>query len=318
MANGEDLREVNVKRGIFQGDSLSPLMFVLSMVPLSLILKKVNACYKWGKKEYKLNHLLFIDDLKLYAKKEEQTNTLVRTVYVFSTDIGMEFGIKKCGILTMKRGKIVKSEGIKLPDGEVMKQVGQEGRTYLGIIELDKIKETEMKEKITKEYKRKQRLILKSKLNGRNKVAAINTWAVAIFRYGAGIIQWKASELKDLDRKSRKKMTMYGGLHPTSDVDRLYVKRKEGGRGLISVERCIREENSLGFYVANSEENLIRGVLAAETINTRETITSVEFKKQKVKALKEKWSEKRMHGQFIGETTEKIDKEKNVAMVIKR
>ena len=79
----EDLGKVNVKRGIFQGD-------------------RVNACYKWGKKEYKLNHLLFMDDLKLYAKNEEQTNTLVRTVHVFSTDIGMEFGIKKFGILTMK------------------------------------------------------------------------------------------------------------------------------------------------------------------------------------------------------------------------
>ena len=161
-----------------------------------------------------------------------------------------------------------------------------------------------MKEKITKEYKQRQRLILKSKLNGRNKVTAINTWAVAIFRYGAGIIQWKAGELKDLDRKSRKTMTMYRGLNPKSDVEILYVKRKEGGRGLISVERCIREEeNSLGFYVANSEENLIRGVLTAETINTRETITSVEFKKQREKELKEKLSEKRMHGQFIRETT---------------
>ena len=55
-----------------------------------------------------------------------------------------------------ERGKIVKSEGIKLPDGEVMKQVGQEGYTYLGIIELDKIKETEIKEKNPKEYKRRQ------------------------------------------------------------------------------------------------------------------------------------------------------------------
>ena len=115
-----------------------------------------------------------MDDLKLYAKNEEQTNTLVRTVHVFSTDIGMEFGIKKCGILTMKRGKIVKSEGIKLPDGEVMKQVGQEGFLYLSIIELDKFKETEMKEKITNEYKRRLRLILKSKLNERSKVMAIN------------------------------------------------------------------------------------------------------------------------------------------------
>ena len=63
------------------------------------------------------------------------------------------------------------------------------------------------------------------------------------------------------NKKSRKTMTMYGGLHPKSDVDRLYMKRKEGGRGLIGVERCVREEeNSLGFYVANSGENLIRGV----------------------------------------------------------
>ena len=125
-----------------------------------------------------------------------------------------------------ERGKIVKSEGIKLPDGEVMKQVGQEGYTYLGIIELDKIKEAEMKEKITKEYKRRQRLILKSKLNGRNKVTAINIWEVAIFRQK--IIKWKVSELKALERKSRKTMTMYGGLRPKSDVDTLC--KKKGGR----------------------------------------------------------------------------------------
>ena len=147
MVKIEDLGEVNVERRIFQGDSLSSLLFVLSMVPLSLILRKVNGCYKWGKKEYRLNHSIFMDDLKLIAKSEEQTNMLVRTVYMFSTDIGMEFGIKKCGIITMKRIKIVKTERIKLPDGEVMKQVGQEGYTYLGMIEVDKIKKTEMKEK---------------------------------------------------------------------------------------------------------------------------------------------------------------------------
>ena len=60
--NSEDLGEVDVKRGIFQAESFRE--FVLSMVPLSLILRKVNASYEWGKKEYKLNHLLFIDDFQ--------------------------------------------------------------------------------------------------------------------------------------------------------------------------------------------------------------------------------------------------------------
>ena len=254
------------------------------MVPLSLILRKVNAFYEWGKKAYKLNHLLYMDDLKLFAKSEEQIDTLVRTVHVFSTDIGMDFGMKKCGILTMKRGKVVRCEGIMLPNNEVMREVEKEGHTYLGIVELDKIKENEMKKKTIKEYKRRLRLILKSKLNGKNKVkiTTINTWAVAVFRYGAGILQWKESELKNVDRKSRKTMTMYGALHPKSDVDRLYIKRKEGGRGLMSVECCVREkENSLGCYVANSEENLIKGVYAAETINTEDTVSSGELKKNR-------------------------------------
>ena len=125
-SNGEDLGEVNVKRGIFQGDSLSPLLFLLSTLPLSLILRKVNAYYEWGKKDYKLNHLLYMDDLKLFAKSEEQIDTLVRTVHVFSTDIGMQFGMKKCGILTMKRGKVVRCEGVMLPNNEVMKEVEKE------------------------------------------------------------------------------------------------------------------------------------------------------------------------------------------------
>ena len=150
-SNGENLGEVDVKRGIVQGASLSPLLFVLSMVSLSLIPRKVNASYEWGKKEYKLNHLLFMDDLKLFSKSEEQMDTIVRTVHVFSTDTGLAFGMKKCGILIIQRGKVVRCEGIKLPNCEVIKEVEKEGYTYLGIVELDKIKENEMKEKTIKE-----------------------------------------------------------------------------------------------------------------------------------------------------------------------
>ena len=119
-----------------------------------------------------------------------QIDSLIQTTHIFSTDIGMEFGIRKCGVLVLKRGKIVRCEGIELPNDEMIKEVGQEGYTYLGIVELDKVKENEMKEKTMKEYR--LRLNLKSKLNGRSKITVINTWAVAIFRYGAGIISWRA------------------------------------------------------------------------------------------------------------------------------
>ena len=70
-----------------------------------------------------------------------------------------------------------------------MKEVETEGYTYLGIVELDKIKENEMKERTIKEYKQRPRLVLKSKLNGKNKISAMNVWEVAVFRYGAEILQ---------------------------------------------------------------------------------------------------------------------------------
>ena len=273
-----------MKRGIFQTDSHLPLFFILSMVTLSLILRKVNGSYEWRKKEYKLDHLLFMDDLKYFSKSKEQMDTPVKTIYIFNIDIGTEFEMKKCGILTMKRGKVVRHERIKLSNSEVIKEVVKEGYTYLGIVELDKIKENEMKEKTIKEYKRRLQLFLKSKLNGKNKITAINIWEVAVFIYAAGILQWKESELKDVERIPRKAMTMYGALYQKSNVDRLYVKRNEGGRGLMSVERCVKEgKNSLGFYVPNSEENLFRKVPAAETINTGDTIMSGEFKNRKHK-----------------------------------
>ena len=117
------LGEVDVKRGIFQGNSLLSLFFILSMLTLSLILRKVNGSYDWRKKEYKLNHLLFMNDLKHFSKSEEQMDTLVKTIYVFSTDIGTEFEIKKCGILTMKKRKVVRCEIMKSPNSEVIKEV---------------------------------------------------------------------------------------------------------------------------------------------------------------------------------------------------
>ena len=129
-----------------------------------------------------------MDDLKVSSKSEEQIDTLVRTVYVFSTDIEMELGMTKFGSLTIKREKEVRLQGIKLSNSEIMKEVEKDGYIYLGIVELDKIEENEMKEKTIKEYKQRLRLVLKSRLNGKNKITAINARAVAVFRCRAGIL----------------------------------------------------------------------------------------------------------------------------------
>ena len=82
-----------------------------------------------------------------------------------------------------------------------------------------------------KEYIRRLRKVLKSKLNGRNLVRGVNTWAVSLLRYLAAFVSWRKSELQAVDRKTRTLFNKYGALHPKSDIDRLYIPTKEGGRG---------------------------------------------------------------------------------------
>ena len=152
------------------------------------------------------------------------------------------------------------SVGIELPDGKNIKPL-QEGESYkyLGILEADKFLEEKMKLNVWKEYIRRTRKVLKSKLNGGNLVRGVNTWAVSLLRYLAAFVSWRKSELQAIDRKTRKLFTIYGALHPKSDVDRLHIPRKEGGRGLISIEDCVELAiRGLELHVHGSEERLIQ------------------------------------------------------------
>ena len=230
-------------------------------------------------------------------------DSLVQTVCVFSEDIGMEFGIEKCAMLVMEKGKIVKSVGIALPDGNVIKSL-QEGESYkyLGILETDKFLEEKMKWNISKEYIRRLRKVLKSKLNGGNLVCGVTTWAVSLLRYSSAFVSWRKNELQAIDRKTRKLFTINGALHPKLNVDRLYIPRKEGRRGLIPIEDCdelaIRD---LEACVHGSEERLIQAATGDKIYGLE--AASVLKRSKKEKRL-EDWKEKVLHGQYLRQTKE--------------
>jgi hypothetical protein len=79
-------------------------------------------------------------------------------------------------------------------------------------------------------------LILNTELSAKNKIQATGSLAVAVLRYSFGIINCHQEEIQKLDRKTRKMLTSHGQHHPRADIYRLYVPRKEGGRGLMQVE----------------------------------------------------------------------------------
>ena len=93
-AGVKSLAEVKIRRGIFQRHALSPLLFELEMMLLNHILRKCTAGYKLSKSQEKIYHLMYMDDIELFAKNGKELETLIQTVRIYSQDIGREFGIE--------------------------------------------------------------------------------------------------------------------------------------------------------------------------------------------------------------------------------
>ena len=225
-----ETEDTKIQCGIFQGYLLSPLLFCICLIPLTEQLNRLNKGYEQHITKTKISHLLYVDDLKLIAKSEEVLRKQIQTVKTFSNDINIEFGLEKCAKITFKKGKLIHSQNIVIDINREIQWLEQ-GKTYkyLGIEESESVQHKKMKERLKQEYRRRLRMIQKSELNARNKITAIGALAVSVLRYSFGVINWRIEEIKQIDRKTRKMLTMYKMHHPKADIDGLYVKRKEGG-----------------------------------------------------------------------------------------
>ena len=83
---------------------------------------------------------------------------------------------------------------------------------------------------------------------------------------------------------------MHKALHPRDNIDRLYVSRKEGGRGLASIEDSVDTSiKRLEDYIQKYDEGLITAIRndTDNTMDNRMTITR-----------KQKWEGKQLYGRF--------------------
>ena len=151
-----------------------------------------------------------------------------------------------------------------------------------------------MKLIVSKEYIRRLRKVLNSKLNDGNLVRGVNTWAVSLLRYSAVFVSWRKSELHAIDKKTRKLFTIYRALQPKSDVDRLFIPRKEGGTGLVSIEDCAELAiRGLEVYVHGSEERLMQATKG----DKRDGLEAASvLKRSKQEKRLQDWEEKALHG----------------------
>ena len=91
-ATEQTLAGVKMQRGIFLGDAL---LFIIAMMSFIYIFRKCTEDYKFIKSQEKINHIMYMDNIKIFAKNEKELETSIQTIRIYSKDVGMEVGIEK-------------------------------------------------------------------------------------------------------------------------------------------------------------------------------------------------------------------------------
>ena len=170
-AGGKSLSEVKIQRGILQGYAL----FVIAMMPLNHISRKCTGGYKPHKQQEKNGPPWTTSNCL------PKLEILILAVQTYSQDIRMESDIEKCAMLIIKSGKQQMTRRIERLNQEKIRTLGEkETYKYLGILKADTTKRADMKEKFKKEYLRKTRTLLETKLHSRIHIKGINIWAAPI------------------------------------------------------------------------------------------------------------------------------------------
>ncbi|KAI5707600.1 hypothetical protein M8J77_005689 [Diaphorina citri] len=302
--NTQEIRteRMYLKNGIYQGDSLSSLWFCLALNPISNQLNTHPYGYKLDKTDdSKISHLFYMDDLKLYAQNENQLQSQLEIVSNVSNDIGMSFGLDKCNILNVKHGKIVQSNNVKLMNNVEMKELERnQTYKYLGLQQNLNINESDTKKQFTEKFIERVKIIMNTELYSKNKILAINAWAVPVIAYTFGVINWSRTDLQALNRKVRTIMTQYRSHHPQSAVERLYLPRHLGGRGLLDLEaQHAKEIDRLRKYFDKKVDPFIIHVKKEDKYTPLKLSTAYAPKQHEtVETLQSNWKNGPLKGKY--------------------
>jgi len=259
-ANGEKQvsRWISILKGFLQGDSYSPVGFCLTEVPIAELVKTCKGFLMGlqGEREIRRTHSLFIDDFKGYAKSEQELEVMNEMIVKASSDTGAVYGVKKCAEVVYKRGKMVKGEGLQVLEErmQALDPAKNEFYKFLGCEQANGIDVAKVLARVKDEIAKRMDNLLETKLSDKNLMKAINSHVLPVAGYIMNVCKISETDLTELDmiikRKLRGKMA-HGRI--CSD-ERLYMHRRNGGRGLKSLREIYRETKTrIACYLALSD-----------------------------------------------------------------
>ncbi|XP_044167314.1 uncharacterized protein LOC122951350 [Acropora millepora] len=202
--------------------------------PIAWNLKATDG-YKLSKPiEGKITHLLYVDDMKVFAASQSKLDRVLKVTKTAMEDIGLISNEKKCSIAHIKKGVL---DSINHNDRQSITNL-KDGQNYrfLGILENTQQEDSKVLETTSETYQQRLSVIWSSPLSDFHKVTASNQYALPALSYPMWTQTWQINALKQIDRESPKIIKDNGGSHPATSIDLYYLPRKMGGRGLKSVE----------------------------------------------------------------------------------
>ena len=149
----------------------------------------------------------------------------------------MVFEIEKCKTLSIAKGKLEIINFITEDDDTMESMNKDDVYRFLGHMQSKQIKHAHMKQKICVEYLHRTKSTLKTKLNAKNTIKAINTYATPLLTFSFGIVKWMPTDLEKFQTKTRALLIRYRFHHPRAAKERLTLPRQMGDRGLIDITR---------------------------------------------------------------------------------
>jgi len=237
LGKGEDqvTFEVKLKRGLFQGDSLSPLLFCLCIAPISSMLNPA-AGYHCLHVEEPLTHILYMDDLKLFTRDKDALEDMMKVVDEGSQAIGMSLGLRKCGVAHMTSGKR-KFRGSLTLEGQRQVRKMENGETYkyLGIAQVFAPGTITVKQKLMRKFLGRLRAIWRSSLSTRqvceHQHVGYCCVPLLLSYHPVGTNRVESAGY----HSAQEPLKIPGSPQP---VVRLYIYRSNGGRGLTSLRHA--------------------------------------------------------------------------------
>jgi hypothetical protein len=201
----------------------------------------------------------------------------------------MTFGIEKCKTLSIVKRK-TELRNFTTEKGDTVTAM-KEGDIYkyLGHMQTKQIKHAQMKQQLGGEYLQRTKSILKTKLNGKNTIKAINTYAIPVLTSSFGIVKWTLRDLDNLQIRTRALLTIYRIHRLRAAKERLTLPRHIGGRGMADITRLhdkqvkllqtyfLNRQTSSPFHVAVAKADNKYTPLDLLRANENELTTDEEY-----------------------------------------